>query len=159
MKIEFLLHRITFMLLLATQHNIHSTLLISQEDSPFSLPSPGFLPWSSVFLQTNDTFSYLLVISTCFTHYAAYSLLHCCALSSSVSERRTEKWRKGRIFKQTDAWGRRKEVAKTATLFFFCQSQASHRVNPQVDTRIAVSVVGTDSLKDMGQKLMDEWNW
>lgn len=59
MKIEFLLHRITFMLLLATQHNIHSTLLISQEDSPFSLPSPGFLPWSSVFLQTNDTFSYL----------------------------------------------------------------------------------------------------
>ena len=62
MNIDFPLHRITFMLLLATQHNIHSTLLISPEDSPFSLPSPGFLPWSPVFLLTNDTFSYLLVI-------------------------------------------------------------------------------------------------
>lgn len=38
MKIEFPLHRITFMLLLATQHNIHSTLLISPEDSHFHCP-------------------------------------------------------------------------------------------------------------------------
>lgn len=69
--------------------------LFSTSASPpsfISFPSPGTtILLNSQFLPVYDIFT-LLVIITCF-----FSLLHCHAWFSSVSDRQTEKWRRRRI--------------------------------------------------------------
>lgn len=119
-------------------------LPIFPEDSPFSLPSPGFPPWSSEFLPTNDTFSSILVISTCFWHYVVCSLLCCCILSSSVTVKQTEKWREKSCLSLT--------VLKKRAMYFFIK----HGIVP-TDTHRAEGC--TDSLKARGQKWINANCW
>lgn len=76
-------------------------ILANPPDSPgrtcFPLPSLSFLLWSQLSGIPPDLWQnftpFLPCITTCLSHFTACSVLYCWALSSSVCERRTEKWR------------------------------------------------------------------
>ena len=68
----------------------------------FTLPCPIFLPGSH-FSEISDNFSPLFSPFNYHNQFLAvkmWSLLYCCASSSSVNKRWTEKWRRDRLFKQ-----------------------------------------------------------
>lgn len=74
----FYLYLPTFLIFPDGSSLFHFPLLVSFRGSQFSHISPTFFP--------------IVFITACFWHCAACSLLLCCASSSSVSGRWTEKW-------------------------------------------------------------------
>lgn len=108
----------------------------------FCLPVFSWSHNSPMFLTLHGNFPHvffpLFVIAACVWHCIWCSLLHCRALSSSVSERRTQRWRGERAFKEISVALKNKMTVSFKALKergcqichveIFCQSRPSNPI-------------------------------
>lgn len=95
----------------------------------FLSPSPSFL-LGSQFSCISPNFLSIFHTLSLFSYHTAWSLLYCYTLSSSVSERRTEKWRRER---NTQARFRCPRTINSCFLQNVLKERGIHFVTPVID--------------------------